>query len=145
MTTTTTMSFQVGTSDPTVKLGFEAWVNDQKLFGTDHVQSQQQISLEIPDDDGTHELRLVMKGKTPQHTKIDELGNIVSDAVLTVDNLAFDEIQLGHMTTELAVYTHDFNGTDQPSQHKFYSEMGCTGTVSLQFSTPVYMWLLEHM
>ena len=143
--TTTTISFQIGTSDPTAKLGFEAWVNDEKLFGTDHVQSQQQISLEIPDDDGTHELRLVMKGKTTQHTKIDDLGNILSDAVLTVDNLAFDEIQLGHMTTELSVYTHDFNRTEPMTQTKFYSEMGCNGTVSLKFATPIYIWLLEHM
>ena len=142
---TTTISFQLDTSNAESKLGFETWVNDQKFFDTDHVQAQQQISIEIPDDDGDHELRFVLKNKTTQHTKIDESGNIVSDSVLIINSLAFDEIQLGHMTTELAVYTHDFNGTEQPAQHQFYSEMGCNGTVSLKFSTPIYLWLLEHM
>jgi hypothetical protein len=49
------------------------------------------------------------------------------------------------MVTEQAVYTHDFNGTQQEIQDEFYSEMGCNGTVSLKFSTPIYLWLLEHM
>ena len=76
---------------------------------------------------------------------IDEAGNIISDAKLTVTNVAFDDIQLGHMLTEKATYAHDFNGTGVMGQHKFYGEMGCNGTVSLKFSTPIYLWLLEHM
>jgi hypothetical protein len=69
----------------------------------------------------------------------------VSDAVLTIKDLAFDEIKLGHMLTELATYTHNFNGTKEPVQEKFYGAMGCNGTVSLKFAAPVYLWLLENM
>jgi hypothetical protein len=145
MTNTITISCILNTTNPASELGFEAWVNDQKFFDTDHVQAQQQIVLEITDDDGEHELRFVLKNKTSDHTRVDEAGSIVTDARLIITDLAFDEIKLGHMVTEQAVYTHDFNGTNAVAHDKFYSEMGCNGTVSLKFTTPIYLWLLEHM
>jgi len=46
---------------------------------------------------------------------------------------------------KLAQYQHDFNGTGNPTIDKFYGEMGCNGTVSLKFTTPIYLWLLENM
>jgi hypothetical protein len=145
MSNTTTISCTLDTTDPDAALGFEAWINDQKFFDSDHVQTQQPIVIEIDDNDGEHELRFVLKNKTSDHTQVDETGNIVSDARLIVTDIAFDEIKLGHMVTEQAVYTHDFNGTQQLTQDKFYNEMGCNGTVSLKFYTPIYLWLLEHM
>jgi hypothetical protein len=140
-----TISCTLNTTDPEAALGFEAWVDDQKFFDADHVQVQQQVVVEIADDNGEHELRFVLKNKTADHTQVDEAGNIVADARVIVTDLAFDEIRLGHMVTEQAVYVHDFNGTGQPTQDKFHSEIGCNGTVSIKFSTPIYLWLLEHM
>jgi hypothetical protein len=145
MSNTTTISCTLDTTDPDASLGFEAWVNDQKFFDSNHVQARQPIVIEITDDDGEHELRFVLKNKISDHTQVDETGNIIADARLIVTDLAFDEIQLGHMVTEQAVYTHDFNGTGQLTQEEFYNEMGCNGTVSLKFSTPIYLWLLEQM
>jgi hypothetical protein len=98
----------------------------------------------MPDADAEHELRFVLKNKTAEHTKIDQDGNIVKDSWLTVSDLSFDEIQLGHIGTELAVYTHDFNGTGNQTQEKFYGTLGCNGSVSLKFTTPIYLWLLEN-
>jgi len=145
MTNTVAISCTLDTTNPMATLGFELWVDNQKSFNTDHVQAQQKIVVEIADDDGEHELRFVLKNKTFDHTQIDEAGKIVSDARLIVTELSFDQIQLGQILTEQAVYTHDFNGTEKLTQHKFYGEMGCNGTVSLKFSTPIYLWLLEHM
>ena len=145
MSNTVTITCTVDTTAPVAALGFEAWIDDQKFFDTDHVQAQQQIFVEIADNDGERELKFVMKNKTSDHTQVNEAGNIVADANLIVTDLAFDEIQLGHILTEQAVYTHDFNGTQQEIQDKFYKEMGCNGTVSLKFTTPIYLWLLEHM
>jgi len=135
----------VNINNPAASLGFEAWVDDTKFIDIDHVTAQQLISMEIPDVDADHELRFVLKNKTDKHTQIDENNKIISDSTLTITDLSFDEIKLGYILTELAVYTHDFNGTAEEIQDKFYGEMGCNGTVSLNFSTPVYLWLLEHM
>jgi hypothetical protein len=145
MASTFVVSFDLDTTDATVPLGFEAWINDKKFHDTDHVAGHQQIFIEIPDEEAEHELRFVLKNKTAGHTQIDEAGNIVADARLKITNMAFDEIQPMHMITEQATYAHDFNGTGVMGQHKFYGEMGCNGTVSLKFSTPIYLWLLEHM
>ena len=42
-------------------------------------------------------------------------------------------------------FQHDFNGTQPEIKDTFFGEMGCNGTVSLRFTTPIYLWLLEHM
>ena len=146
MSSTVTISFRLGTTNTAVPLGFEAWVDNQKFFNTDHVQVDQPIQIEITDDDAEHELCLVMKNKLSDHTKVDLDGNIISDARLVITGLAFDDIELGQLITNHAVYTHDQNAQlPTPVQDKFYSEMGCNGTVSLKFAAPVYLWLLEHM
>ena len=146
MTSTVCITFNLATTDATAKLGFEAWINDRKVLDLDHVKETQPVAVELDDQDNTeHELRLVLKNKTTAHTQVDEHGNIMSDARLQITDMAFDEIQLGHMFVEQAVYTHDFNGTGKAPVEKFYGELGCNGTVSLKFSTPMYLWFLEHM
>lgn len=145
MTNTIAISCIINTTNPTAKLGFEAWVDDTKFYDIDHVTEQQKILIEIPEDDAAHELRLVLKNKTDADTKIAEDGTIISDATLTINDLAFDEVQLGYMLADLAVYTHNFNGNGETIQDKFYQDMGCNGVLSLKFSTPIYLWLLEHM
>ena len=144
MTNSVTISCILNTTDPTALLGFEAWIDDKKFIDIDHVQANQVISMEIPDTDAEHELKFILKNKTDKHTQIDEEGNIISDTMLTITDLSFDEIKLGHMVTKLATYTHDFNGTKELTQEKFYGEIGCNGTVSLKFSSPSYLWLLEN-
>ena len=146
MTPTVCITFNLATTDATAELGFEAWIDDRKFLDVDHVKETQPVAVELDDEDNTeHELRLVLKNKTTAHTQVDEHGNIVADARLLITDVAFDEIRLGHMLVEQAVYTHDFNGTGETTQAKCYGELGCNGTVSLKFTTPMYLWLLEHM
>ena len=141
-----TISFCLDTTDVASALGFEAWIDERKFLDMDHVKDTQKITLELDDqDDAEHELRLVLKNKTTEHTQVDEQGNIITDARLIITDVTFDEIKLGDMLVEKAVYTHDFNGNGDITQDKFYGELGCNGTVSLKFATPMYLWLLEHM
>jgi hypothetical protein len=142
---TTCISFDISSSDFSARLGLEVWIDNTEMFSCDHVQQAQTVTFDLSDDDGDHELRFVLKNKTREHTQIDQIGTIVKDAVLVVDNLKFDEINLGPLFYEHAVYTHNFNGSAAEIQDKFYGTMGCNGTVSLKFSTPVYLWLLENM
>jgi hypothetical protein len=135
----------INTTDPTVPLGMEIWLDDQQIFNQDWITESQTISYEFSDLDVDHELRFVMKNKTADHTKVDESGAIVKDACLVISDLAFDEIAFGQIVTEKAEYTHDFNGTGSLTQHKFFGEIGCNGVVSLKFTTPVYIWLLENI
>jgi len=143
---TAQISFELSTSDAAVPLAFEAWINDQCIFKTDHVTETVQVSYDLPEeDDAQHSLRLVMSGKTQEHTVVDEQGNITQDTRLCVANVCFDEIELGQVFLDRAVYTHNFNGTGESVDDQFFGEMGCNGTVELKFSSPIYIWLLENM
>jgi hypothetical protein len=141
----TILSFDLEPSDPTIPLGFELWLDDQQLLDLDCVDKTLNFSHEFEDTAGEHILRFIMKNKKTEHTKISESGEILKDALLKIHNVSFDEINLGQIFIDQAVYTHDFNGTQAETQDKFYNSMGCNGTVSLKFTTPIYLWLLEHM
>ena len=144
MNNTVTISCTIGTTDPATELGLEVWLDDQQLLVTDHVNDQQ-LECQVTEDEADHELRFVMKNKITDHTKIDEHGTILQDSRITIQNLCFDEIALGQVFIDHAEYAHDFNGTKDSVTEKFYGEMGCNGTVSLKFTTPIYIWLLENM
>jgi len=123
----------------------EIWIDDQKLFDQAHVQSSHQISTDLLDDEGEHELRLVLKNKLSEHTQVDVDNNIVSDARISVSNIEFDGIALNQLVPVLAKYQHNFNGSGEPIVDEFYGELGCNGTVTLKFTTPIYLWLLENI
>ena len=119
-------------------------VDDRVLFAGDPIGSHDLV-VSISDDDGQHQLQFQLSGKTSDHTEIGPDGNILQDTVITVSDIAFDEIQLGHMVSELSSYQHDLNGTGPTVQDQFFGVMGCNGTMSLPFTTPIYLWLLENM
>ena len=64
MTNNITISCILNTNNPTAKLGFEGWIDDQRFINIDHVQEEQKILIEIPDDEADHELKFVLKNKT---------------------------------------------------------------------------------
>ena len=145
MSNTFTLSADVSTNAPESALGLEVWLNNKLINNIDPVVNNVSISLDIDDSDGDHELKFVLKNKTHDHTKVDEAGNIVQDAVIEIRNLKFDEIVLGQIFYDQSVYQHNFIGTGEETQPQFYGTMGCNGSVSLKFTTPMYLWLLERM
>jgi len=140
------ISFDVAPSDSSVPLGLEVWINNTCVVDADHVSKIMKISHDIDDDvEGDHELRIVLKNKSAKHTQIDSNGTITADAVLTISDIMFDGINIEQIAIDNATYTHDFNGSQALTQVKFYKCIGCNGIVSLKFTTPIYLWLLENM
>lgn len=132
----------IDTNDPSVPLGIEIWIDQQKVFDLDHVDNQVAFEHSIDDVLGSHVLRFIMKNKTQSHTRVDQDGNIIKDACLTISNITIDEFDLyQQILTTAAVYEHNFNGTGPMTTHPFYQTMGCNGVVSINFSIPVYDWL----
>lgn len=145
MTPTTTISGFVDSSDKKIPIGTEVWIDNICVINVEHVDRIVHFSHVLADDDSEHELRIVMKHKTPDHTELDDAGNIIRDAMLTISDVKFDEIALGQVLLNKAVYAHDFNGSQTPVEDKFFGDLGCNGTVSLKFTAPTYLWLLENM
>lgn len=145
MENTFTISCEISNSDVSVPLGMEIWINNNKIFDQDWIKETVPFSYKFTEEDGDYELKFVMKNKTIEHTKTDQDGNIVKDAVLSVTKIYFDDIELDKIISQTAIYTHDFNGTKEQTQMNFHKDLGCNGTVSMKFSTPIYIWLLENM
>jgi len=145
MTPTTTITGFIDSSDKKITLGTEVWIDDICVVNVEHVDRIVHFSHVLEEDNAEHELRIVMKHKTPDHTELDNAGNIIRDAMLSISDIKFDEIALGQVLLNKAVYTHDFNGSQPPVDDKFFGDLGCNGTVSLKFTAPTYLWLLENM
>ena len=135
----------VAPSDTAVPLGCEIWIDNTCVFDQEQVSKKVDVDHEFSDDDGEHVLRITLKNKLPEHTQVDDQGNIVSDALVSVTEISFDEIDCSQIVQDLAVYRHNLNGTAPEIQDQFFGDMGCNGTVELKFTTPVYLWLLENM
>ena len=145
MTDQVQLACTVSSTNPTAAVGLEIWLDDAQIYNTEHVTDPVNFAHDFEDTDGEHQLRFVMKNKTHDHTKIDEAGNILSDCRICIEKLSFDEIDLQQIFIEQAVYEHDFNGTADPIKDQFFGELGCNGTLTLAFTTPIYLWLLENM
>jgi hypothetical protein len=145
MTEQVQLACTISSTNPTAAVGLEIWIDDTQIYNTEHVTEPINFVHDFEGPDGEHHVRFVMKNKTPEHTVVDDNGNITKDAVLSVANVAFDDIELGHVFVDRAVYHHNFNGSQDAIEDKFFGPMGCNGHVSLQFTTPIYLWLLENM
>lgn len=146
MSDTVQVACKINTSNASAQLGLEIRLDGNQLFDCEHIKEEINFTYILNDDeDGKHQLEFIMKNKTSSDTIVDADGNIISDARLIISDLEFDEIKLNQVFIDLAVYTHDFNGTGQYVEEKFYGEMGCNGSVNLKFTTPIYLWLLETM
>jgi hypothetical protein len=99
----------------------------------------------MSDDDGEHQLRVVMSGKTAEHTQINQAGDITKDATLKISAVTIDGIDVNQLFLDRCVYTHDFNGTQPKIKDTFHGVAGCNGTIAFEFTTPIYLWLLENM
>jgi hypothetical protein len=141
---TTKLGFKISATDALLDLavvldGQSQW---QGRPGTD----VQEISVEFEDaDDQTHVLEFILSGKIPEHTRITDQGEITSDVRVRIQDIAFDNIEIDQIFSELAEYHHNFNGSQPAIVDRFYGEIGCNGTVRLEFTTPIYLWLLENM
>ena len=145
MTEKTQLSCIISSTNPTAKIGIEIWFDNTQIYNAEHVEENVNFVHEFEDTESEHQLRFVMKNKAEEHTITDNSGNILSDCCICIKELSFDEIKLGQVLIDQAVYEHNFNGTADPVKDQFYGEMGCNGTLTLAFTTPVYLWLLENM
>jgi hypothetical protein len=136
----------VSSTDPSCPLGLLILLNDTPVSNINHVDRVYQINQEFEDiDNGEYELQFVMTGKLSEHTTLDQQGTILHSPMLTIDNFKFEDISLGTKFLEKSVYRHDFNGTGPTTVEPFFGNMGCNGTVSFKFNTPLFLWLLENV
>jgi hypothetical protein len=126
-------------------LNLSVMFDGNKIYHQPVLLDFQTFSYSFEDDGLDHSFEIHLLGKTPEHTVINDYGDIVSDVLLKIKDVQIDGTELEHIFTNKSTYTHDFNGTGSVTVEKFYGTMGCNGVLKLNFSTPIYLWLLENM
>ena len=142
---TISLEFDIGTNRADCVLGVRVCLDGTTVYDNPHVTEMYHFKHDISDEDGEHQLTIELYGKQPEHTKIDQSGNIIQDALLSVTGILLDGISIDQMSTELIEYHHDFNGSRSAVVDRFYGTLGCNGQLKLSFTTPIYLWLLENM
>ena len=143
---TETLTFRVAPSNASAPLQLSVWLNDQCCLPATTIAEPLDFSTDISDeDDQQYRLRIVMSGKTDAHTKVDDQGNITEDSLLTFENFELMGINIDQVVCKTAVYQHNHNGHSEDVSDKFFLSMGCNGALEFEFTTPVYVWLLEHL
>ena len=146
MTDTIKLQFDIESTDITCPLSFEVFWDGVTQAHCFHVQEKEHVSIDLVDtQEAQHELRIVMSGKKPEHTQLDSNGAIVKDAMLRITRVVIDDMDITQLLQQVSIYEHDHNGHSAPLRETFFGDMGCNGTVTFRFSTPYYLWLLEHM
>lgn len=92
-------------------------------------------------DEGNHRLIVELYNKDVHQTVV-ENGKIIKDQILNIDNISFDEINIGFLKHTLSKYYPNTN-TENPLT--MCVNLGWNGRWELEFTTPVYIWLLENI
>lgn len=138
------LTFDVAASDANKPLGFEFWVNDQQIVNIDQLMGCVPVGYEFDNEqDQQYSIKIVVKNKTADYTTIDEQGNIVRDSLLEIKNFKLGDFNIDQIVQTIAVYRHNFNGSKDWVDGRFYQQAGCNGTITFEFYTPTLLWLLE--
>lgn len=140
--------FKIATNGNASDIQYTVKFNDSIIaqFCCDDQTHMIDYSMSDRDDDIVNNcsFQITMEGKNQSHTIVTDDGNIESDCYAILEQIIFEEIDV---TEEFAqgqeTYTHNNNGTSEIFVDEFYGFLGCNGTVTLSFSTPVHLWMLK--
>lgn len=140
------LSFDISSTNYSCPFEISVWINEQCVFQLDHVTEPANFYHLFDDEtEQTHVIKITVSGKKPEHTVIDQQGNIVSDSLLVLDNFALDGICIDSLMSNIVDYHHNGNGFTESTVDQFYNNIGCNGDLIFSVGTPVYLWLLERL
>ena len=142
---TVNFKFELTPSDDQCPMSVEVWLDNDLVWSAPQLHQTVMFSHDFSDDDGEHRLRIVLGGKTAEHTVVDDDGNILKDATVQISQVTIDKLDVNQLFLEKCVYEHNFNGSQPDIKDSFHGVAGCNGTIIFEFSTPIYLWLLENM
>jgi hypothetical protein len=91
--------------------------------------------------DGSHKIIVEMYNKKQGDTIVVD-NTIVHDVLLNVDSIAIDDIELDQLIWAKSIYYPE--DAHAPNILENCINLGWNGKWVLEFSSPVYLWLLEN-
>lgn len=140
-------SCEISNSDPAVPLILKIYVDGINVATLNPVPSVYQFESLVDDNEVTenHCIEFELLGKLPDHTVINDQGDIIKDAVVQIRNKQFELIPVDTVFDQRTQYRHDFNGSGEEIDDEFFGILGCNGRARFEFTTPIYIWMLENL
>ena len=138
---------------PTKPLLFKITVDDKDVFFVNTSETTYNIAFDVPEDGNDHSIKFIMAGKTDDHAETDDNNDVIDSAQVEIKHISIAGVDITGLlmyetskTPSLFIeYTHDGNGYDNKVTVPFSSVMGYNGVAEFKISSPVHLWVLEHM
>lgn len=95
-------------------------------------------------NEGNHKIIIELYGKDKYQTVL-ENGNIIKDQLLNITNISFDEIDIGFLIWQKSKYYPNIKENLAEYPITQCTNLGWNGKWELEFTTPIYIWLLENI
>ena len=139
------LKFLVNSTDYRCPFKFSVSLNGTTVHTCEHIKEAIPIEVIINDTEQqyVHALVLTLEGKNYTHTQLKD-GVIIVDPLVTISHVTIDDIRIDQVFNKHSTYRHNANNTKIKDNYDFFGIMGCNGTVTFTFSTPIFHWLLEN-
>ena len=126
---------------------FSIWLDEGVVSQSEVGAAVHTFKFERALAEGNHTLSIRLENKDQRTDTVVENGEIVKDMLLNIDDIRIDDISIGPL-----MWTAEYR-LDQPQQFKGNTidhldncvNLGWNGTYTLRFTSPFYVWLLEHL
>lgn len=116
---------------------------DGKEIFKQHITDSTTLSQQIELTPGTnHQLAIELRHKLPEHTVIDDQGKIIEDSVLLIESFSIEDVEI---TEQLSTNEKQFYYEHSGGRHQLYNTLGVNGKAIINFSSPIYIWMLENI
>jgi hypothetical protein len=105
----------------------------------------QKFVHEFDDQPAPHTFEIILSGKKPEHTKLDNNSNIIQDVLVEISDLKLSGIGIEQVFYRQSTYLYDINNGKKMILGQFYQHLGCNGVVRFDFYSPAYVWLMENI
>lgn len=125
---------------------FSIWLDEHPIVQSEVSTDIQSFQFCRNLDQGYHELKIRLENKTINDTVVKD-GDIIKDMLLNINDIEIEEISLGSLMWNGKYYLdqpHEYQGKVITSLDNCVN-LGWNGTYVLSFTSPFYIWLLEHI
>lgn len=129
---------------PNFPMKIMAFFDDNVILDAYTTKSKFSISHDFKKD-ASHTFRINLSEKTDEHTTMSQSGDVIDSAQIWVGNITLEGMNLDSIfynNNKIIKYTHDNNGHSDKIVMDFDGTMAFNGDIELNFTTPIYKWLL---
>lgn len=117
---------------------------DETLIFDDAITESTKVKFNGELTEDKHKLIIELYDKDKYQTVV-ENSQIAKDQLLNIDAISFDEIDIKYLKHSLSKYFPKDPSDQIPSEVLQCVNLGYNGRWELEFTCPIYIWLLENM